>query len=129
MLMQGLGGRVERAGRWAAGAVGCVALGMVVYQAAGEYRDRRRFPLTGSLIDVGGKKMHLDCTGQGGPVVILEAPQTGLSTLWRPVQEAVSRFARVCSYDRAGFGWSEPGPLPRTSERIAFELHSLLAQG
>ena len=71
--------------------------------------------------------MHLECTGKGGPVVILEAPQTGLAATWIPVQEAVSRFTRVCSYDRAGFGWSEPGPLPRTSRQIAMELHALLA--
>jgi len=80
------------------------------------------------MIAVDLHKMHLYYTGHGEPAVILEAPQTGLSATWWPVQKAVSRFAKVCSYDRAGFGWSEPGPLPRTSERIAFELRSLLAQ-
>lgn len=111
------------------GIVAFVAAAGAIYQAIGEYRDHRRFPPRGALITAGTHQMHLYCTGSGDPPVILEAPQTGLSALWKPVQQAVAQFTRVCSYDRAGFGWSEPGPLPRTSERIAFELHSLLAQG
>jgi len=98
------------------------------YEAVGEYRDRHRFPLKGALVAVDGHQMHLFCTGDGNPIVILEAPFTGISASWAPVQEAVSRFARVCSYDRAGYGWSEPGPLPRTSGQIALELHALLAR-
>ncbi len=112
----------------ALGIVGLVAGVGLAYQAIGEHRDQRRFPRDGVLIAVGANKMHLYCTGQGEPAVILEAPQTGLFALWRPVQEAVSHFTRVCSYDRAGFGWSEPGPNRRTSKQIAVELHTLLAQ-
>jgi pimeloyl-ACP methyl ester carboxylesterase len=112
----------------ALGIAGLVAGMGLAYEAAADYRDHRRFPREGDLIAVGLHRMHLYCTGQGGPAVILEAPQTGLSALWRPVQEAVSRLTRVCSYDRAGFGWSEPGPAPRTSKQIALELHALLAQ-
>jgi len=108
--------------------VGLVAGAGLAYEAAAGYRDHRRFPRDGDLIAVGLHQMHLYCTGQGEPTVILEAPQTGLSAMWRPVQESVSRFTRVCSYDRAGFGWSEPGPAPRTSKQIALELHALLAQ-
>jgi pimeloyl-ACP methyl ester carboxylesterase len=70
--------------------------------------------------------MHLVCTGEGGPPVILEGPQTGISAIWIPVQNGIATFAEVCSYDRAGFGFSEPGPLPRTSVNIATELHALL---
>lgn len=113
---------------FALGIVGLIAGAGLVYQAVGDYRDHRRFPRNGVLIAVGSNKMHLYCTGQGEPAVILEAPQTGLFALWNPVQAAVSRFTRVCSYDRAGFGWSEPGPSPRTSKQIAVELHTLLAQ-
>ncbi len=104
-----------------------IALIGVTYEATGNYQDQRRFPLKGSLVSVDGHRMHLVCTGHGEPPVILEAPFTGLSAAWAPVQSTVSRFTRVCSYDRAGYGWSEPGPQPRTSERIATELHSLLA--
>jgi pimeloyl-ACP methyl ester carboxylesterase len=112
----------------ALGIVGLIAGAGLVYQAV-DYRDHRRFPRNGVLIAVGSNKMHLYCTGQGEPAVILEAPQTGLFALWNPVQEAVSHFTRVCSYDRAGFGWSEPGPSPRTSKQIAAELHTLLELG
>src|SRR5262245_18939413 len=77
------------------------------------------FPVRGSLVPVNGHKIHLYCTGAGGPQAILEAPLAGIFKIWTPVQQAVSHFTRVCSYDRAGFGWSEPGPLPRTSEQLA----------
>jgi pimeloyl-ACP methyl ester carboxylesterase len=100
----------------------------LVYSAYADYRDSRRFPVQGEMISVDGHKMHLLCSGSGEPTAILEGPLTGLAVSWKPVQDAVSRFTRVCSYDRAGYGWSEPGPLPRTSERIAGELHSLLEQ-
>jgi len=71
--------------------------------------------------------MHLVCTGSGTPPVILEGPQTGISALWIPVQNGIAAFAEVCSYDRAGFGFSDPGPLPRTSANIAMELRALLS--
>lgn len=84
------------------------------------------YPVRGSLVPVNGHKIHLYCTGAGAPTVILEAPLAGIFKIWTPVQQAVSHFTRVCSYDRAGFGWSEPGPLPRTSEQLALELHEAL---
>jgi pimeloyl-ACP methyl ester carboxylesterase len=76
---------------------------------------------------VDGRRMHLVCTGSGEPRVILEGPQTGIAALWIPVQKGIAAFTEVCSYDRAGFGLSDPGPLPRTSAAIASELHALLA--
>jgi pimeloyl-ACP methyl ester carboxylesterase len=81
----------------------------------------------GRLVMVDGRRMHLVCTGAGEPRVILEGPQTGVSALWTPVQNGIATFTEVCSYDRAGFGFSDPGPLPRTSVEIASELHALLA--
>jgi pimeloyl-ACP methyl ester carboxylesterase len=72
--------------------------------------------------------MHLVCTGAGDPPVILEGPQTGISALWIPVQNGIAAFAEVCSYDRAGFGFSDSGPLPRSSANIATELHALLSR-
>ena len=80
----------------------------------------------GRLVVVNGRRMHLVCSGRGEPPVILEGPQTGISALWAPVQKGIAAFAEVCSYDRAGFGFSDPGPLPRTSAEIATELHALL---
>jgi pimeloyl-ACP methyl ester carboxylesterase len=105
-----------------------VAGSAFAYEAYAEHRDSVRFAPRVAMISVDGHRMHIKCTGQGEPSVILEGPLTGLSATWRPVQEGIARFTRVCSYDRAGYGWSEPGPLPRSSERIARELHALLAQ-
>lgn len=72
-------------------------------------------------------KLNLDCSGKGDPTVILDSGGGVPAVGWIKVQPEVAKFARVCSYDRAGYGWSEPGPLPRTSLQIARELNALLA--
>jgi pimeloyl-ACP methyl ester carboxylesterase len=81
----------------------------------------------GKLIDVGGHKMHLLCTGQGSPTVVVEAGIGDISTDWLFIQTAVGKFTRICTYDRPGYAWSEPGPLPRTYPQINLDLHELLA--
>jgi pimeloyl-ACP methyl ester carboxylesterase len=83
-------------------------------------------PVPGRLVDVGGYKMHLNCTGEGSPTVILEAGLNDFSVFWSLVQPEVAEFSRVCVYDRAGYGWSESSPYPRTSEAMVAELHTLL---
>jgi pimeloyl-ACP methyl ester carboxylesterase len=80
----------------------------------------------GRLIDVAGFRLHLNAAGAGRPTVVLDAALGGSSISWALVQPAVARFTRVCSYDRAGFGWSDAGPLPRTVGRIVGELRTLL---
>jgi pimeloyl-ACP methyl ester carboxylesterase len=80
----------------------------------------------GRLVDVGGFKLHINCTGEGSPAVILDAALGGSSLSWSLVQPEIASATRVCSYDRAGFGWSEAGPMPRTASRIASELRVLL---
>ncbi len=77
-------------------------------------------------MDVGGFRLHLHCAGEGTPAIILDAALGGSSVSWSLVQPELARFSRVCSYDRAGFGWSDAGPEPRTAGRIAEELHTLL---
>ena len=87
------------------------------------------FPPPGRLIDIGGWRLHLNCTGtsdRSQPVVILEPGIGDFSVEWSLVQPGVAGFARVCSYDRAGDGWSELGPHPRTMHQIVWELHTLL---
>ena len=87
------------------------------------------YPPPGRLMDVGGWRLHLKCTGEarsGQPLVVLEAGVGDFSVEWSLVQPGVARFARVCSYDRAGDGWSELGPHPRTFQQIVYELHTLL---
>ncbi len=83
-------------------------------------------PPPGTLVDVGGFKLHLTCAGQGSPTVILDAALGGSSVSWYHVQPEVARLTRVCSYDRAGFGWSEAGPAPRAAGRMVDELRVLL---
>jgi pimeloyl-ACP methyl ester carboxylesterase len=80
-------------------------------------------------VDIGGWRLHLNCTGQtkaGQATVILEAGIGDFSVEWSLVQPGVAGFARVCSYDRAGDGWSDLGPHPRTMHQIVYELHLLL---
>ena len=85
-----------------------------------------RIPPPGRLVSVGTHRLHIRCDGEGGPPVIFDAALGGSSLSWSLVQPAVARHTRACSYDRAGFGWSDAGPLPRTAGRIADELHQLL---
>lgn len=80
----------------------------------------------GELIDIGGYKLHIKKSGAGSPSVILEAGLGGFSTIWEPVQAEIATFTHVCSYDRAGMGWSEKSDRPRTALNIVYELYSLL---
>lgn len=82
----------------------------------------------GRLVDVGGYRLHLDCAGEGGPAVVLIAGAGDFSFDWALVQPGASRFARACSYDRAGLAWSDLGPTPRTMRQDAHELRELLAR-
>lgn len=94
--------------------------------AANQTSDSAEYPPPGKMINVGAHRLHLHCTGHGTPAVIMDAGLGGNSVDWIQVQPALALGTRVCTYDRAGNGWSESGPLPRTSERIALELHALL---
>lgn len=86
----------------------------------------RQYPPPGELVDVGGYRLHLSCAGSGEPTVVMDAGANDFSLFWARVQPAVSQFARVCVYDRAGLGWSEPSPHERTSPTMVRELHTLL---
>lgn len=86
-------------------------------------------PAPGELIDVGGYSLHLYCTGEGGPAVILDAGLGDWSINMANLQEQIAEFTQVCTYDRAGYGWSDVGPEPRTSQQIVDELAALLENG
>lgn len=86
-------------------------------------------PVPGQRVDIGGWRLHLNCQGErkpGQPTVILEAGGGDSSVTWALVQPKVAAFSRVCSYDRAGSGWSDLGPNPRTMRQMVYELHMLL---
>ncbi|MDO6543903.1 alpha/beta fold hydrolase [Photobacterium sanguinicancri] len=85
-------------------------------------------PAPGRLVDVGGYKMHINCMGEGSPTVLMEAGAGDFSVTWSAVQPKLSQTTRVCSYDRSGFGWSEPNAeQARTSQTMVQELETLLA--
>jgi pimeloyl-ACP methyl ester carboxylesterase len=99
----------------------------LIYQQIGARRQRRRFAPSGRLIDVGGHRLHVTCSGDGRPVVLLEAAIAASSLSWAVVQPRIAAFTRVCSYDRAGLAWSEPASRPRTFDNMVDELATVLA--
>src|SRR6266852_221780 len=106
-----------------------VVLGLVgtMDESVAEAADVRAYPPPGQMIDVGGHSLHINCVGTGTPTVVIDAGWGDSSGAWSSwVQPEAARTTRVCTYDRAGMGYSEPGPLPRTAEIFALELHRLL---
>ena len=106
--------------------VGLAAVG-ASYEAIAAGGDAKAYPPPGRLVDVGGYKLHIQCVGTGSPAVVLESGLGGMSLDWNLVQKEMGQTTQVCAYDRAGMGWSDPGPQPRTPGQIARELHTLLA--
>ena len=82
----------------------------------------------GKLVDLGGHRLHMNCSGKGAPTVVVENGLGDYSFDWALVQSRVSRFTRICTYDRAGYAWSDPGPKPRTFAQINLELRDALAK-
>ena len=97
-----------------------------VYQFAESRSDIAKYPAPGKLVDVGGYRLHLLCMGYGSPTVIFESGVADDSLTWSAVQPAIAKTTRTCSYDRAGYGWSDPSPKVRDAKTIAEELHTLL---
>ncbi len=112
------------------------ALGLLAVALCGVYNaiTIRRFlaanPPRGQLYPVNGRRMHLYCIGAGEPTVVLEAGLGAASDVldWSPHQAKLARYSRVCSYDRAGMGWSDGTDTPRDADHIAWDLHALLAE-
>ena len=100
-----------------------------VYEAVSEAADANTYPMPGELIDVGGHGLHLSCTGSGSPTVVLQAGGGEMSSAFGWITPAVARDTRVCVYDRAGRGWSEPADVPQDATQIATDLHMLLERG
>src|SRR2546426_1496027 len=101
----------------------------LLYQGIASTVDASMYPASGKLIDVGGYRLHINCTGRtsvGHPTVILESQLGGNSLDWSKIQPGVATFNRVCSYDRAGYGWGDSRPKPPTRGRMGRGLHTLL---
>jgi len=100
---------------------------MLVRESIARSKYLAEYPPPGRMVSLGTHDIHLNCAGDGNPTVVFEADIDQLGSLsWSLVQSEVSRFTRACSYDRAGFMWSDPGPRPRDGEMIAGELASVL---
>lgn len=80
-------------------------------------------PAPGKLVDLDGHKLHVNCTGKGKPTVVIENGLGDFSFDWNLVQTRVASFTRICTYDRADYAWSDPGPKPRTFAQLNLELH------
>ena len=91
----------------------------ILYEQIGEHRDRKRYPQIGRSVNIGGRTLNLYCSGEGSPSVIFEGAGHTAGYAWANMQREVAKFTRACWYDRAGYGWSDPGPSPRTfKERL-----------
>lgn len=109
--------------------VGLVSIG-AIYEQLARYRAGRDFPPPGQMIDIGDRKIHIDCRGSGSPTVILEAglDYTG-SLSWDRVHDDIAQITRACVYDRAGVMWSDPTPGKQNGETVADDLHATLKAG
>lgn len=115
----------RRLGRWLAQCLGLLLLFGFVAESAFQSADLRRFPPHGKLVDMGGYFLHLHCTGQGSPTVLLEGGLGGGVVTWPYVQPEVAKVTRVCSYDRSGWAWSGGTPPPDGTEAVT-RLHTVL---
>lgn len=115
---------------WALWAVGALLI-LLVIGAWWERRQGRAFarkhPVPGRLVELGdGRRLHLWCEGEAGPVIVVEQGAGEPSLLWRAIQKEARSFSRFCLYDRPGYLWSPPAPGPRSIEARAGDLHAML---
>lgn len=97
-----------------------------LYEDVRAAEDAQLYPPPGKLVDIGGYRLHLDCVGQGSPTVVIDAGAGNWSVAWTKIQDQLVGETRICTFDRAGLGWSDPGIRPRTSLAMADELYVLL---
>jgi pimeloyl-ACP methyl ester carboxylesterase len=109
--------------------LGSLSALLILQAAPAQQHGTTSYPPPGKLINVGGWRIHLNCTGENKaktPTVVLESGSGDFSFDWSLVQPSVARFTRVCSYDRSGNAWSDLGPRPRTMKQVVYELHTAL---
>src|SRR5206468_3265983 len=91
------------------------------------HHDAVSMTMPGTSYDIGGRRLHMHCTGSGGPTVVLESGLGEMSSNWARIAPAVAATTRVCAYDRAGQGWSDDAASPEDGLAVARDLHALLA--
>jgi pimeloyl-ACP methyl ester carboxylesterase len=121
--------RVTKIAVWVAAILVLAVIGGAIYEHAMRLEAARRYPPEGRMVDVGGRRLQIDCRGAGKPTVVLES---GLDTLgalsWSAVQSPVAAMTRACSYSRAGLLWSDPSPVPFDAVSVVKDLHQALVQ-
>jgi len=118
--------RPRKTGPILLGAFLALILAGILYEKISEHRDRTQYARIGEPVDIGGRTLNLYCSGQGSPTVVFESGSHTAGYGWVTVQREVAQFTRACWYDRAGYGWSDPTPAPRTFADIAEDLHRML---
>src|ERR1700721_2650020 len=106
----------------------CICLAVIAIFSAAAAFAASQPTATGKLVDLGGHRLHVWCTGKGTPTVVVENGLGDFSFDWILVQKKVERFTRICTYDRGGYAWSDPGPLPRTIPQLNLELRDALTK-
>lgn len=106
--------------------IAAVVLTGIIYEQISRRHDLKDIAHVGRSVDIGGRALNIYCSGEGSPTVIFESGAGSPGYTWVNVQAEVAKITRACWYDRAGYGWSDPGPPPRTSVAIANDLHALL---
>ena len=116
---------------WSLGAAAAGLGGACLAERWLEARDRRRFPAPGRMVDVGGgRRLHLYCKGAvSGPSVVIEQGAGSPSILWWPIQDRIAAVARACTYDRAGYQWSDNARRTRSLAARVDDLHAVLMRG
>jgi len=103
-----------------------IAVG-ATYEALARHAAAKQFPPHGKLVDIGGRRLHLDCRGSGSPTVVFESGLDSIGSLsWASVHDAVASVTRACAYDRAGIMWSDPKSTPQSAAAVAGDLHAVL---
>ncbi|QGW81305.1 alpha/beta fold hydrolase [Variovorax paradoxus] len=106
-----------------------LVLAGVVYERLGQYRAARDFPPPGTMIDIGGRKIQLDCRGSGSPTVVFESGLSVEGSLsWSAVQPKIAAHTRACAYSRAGLMWSDSSRAPHSARQVAQDLHAALTK-
>ena len=103
-----------------------LSLAGAIYETLAESADAKANPPPGQMVDVGGYRLHIHCSGSGSPTVVIESGWGDSSASWGWVQPEVAKTTRVCTTDRAGMGWSDASPEARNAREYAKELHTPL---
>ncbi len=122
----GFKAKIQAAAKPFAAFVILMLLAGFLFEQLGRRADRQRYSQIGRSVSIGGRTLNIFCLGEGSPAVVFDAAGHTAGYSWIEIQAQVAQFTRACWYDRAGYGWSDPGPSPRTFRTVARDLHALL---